>query len=97
MTLLTFTGLRNGPRIQVVWHDGTLSGDGEDAVDRGSAHSASAHSKVSFALRPSPSVTVMACSPRYWAPILCQRRCKVVVLLVVHVRYFVEHLTPQFS
>ena len=57
---LTFTGLRNGARIQVVWRDGTLSGDGEDDVDRGSAHSASAHSKVSFALRPSPSLMAMA-------------------------------------
>jgi hypothetical protein len=89
MTLLTFTGQRNGARVQMVWHDATLSGDleahppdlladeefqpsrlrigvprlqrrGEDAVDRGLAHSASAHSKVSFALRPSPSVMVMA-------------------------------------
>jgi hypothetical protein len=60
MTLRTFTCLRNGARIQVVWHDATLSGDGGDAGDRGSAHSASSHSKVSFALRPSPSLMAMA-------------------------------------
>jgi hypothetical protein len=57
---LTFTCLRNGARGQVVWRDGALSGDGGDAGDRGSAHSASSHSKVSFAMRPSPSVMVMA-------------------------------------
>lgn len=27
MTRLTFTGLRNGARVPVVWHDATLSGD----------------------------------------------------------------------